>query len=89
MREFAASRGVSPATIYWWRSRLGHVRGGGKHRDTEGCELVPVAVTEPPLPAPTGDCFELQFRSDLLLRIPRGFEAGDLRRILSVVREPC
>ena len=89
MREFAASRGVSPATIYWWRSRLGHVRGGGRRSDVASCELVPVSVSELRPGATTGDCFELEVRGELLVRIPRGFVAEDLRRILGVVREPC
>lgn len=80
VREFAESRGLAPATMYWWRCRL-------RERATT---LVPVAVVDgdddlasrrSTATAP----FELTVDS-LTLRIPPGFDEGDLRRLVRALR---
>ncbi len=38
VRAFAESRGITPTTMYWWRSRL--------HQKSPMAELVPVAVVD-------------------------------------------
>lgn len=80
VREFAAARGITAATLYWWRSKL--------RRD--GAELVPVEVVDHDeahdddgTPAP---CFELQFDGSMILRVPPGFDEAELRRLLGAVR---
>jgi transposase-like protein len=76
VREFAACRGLSASTIYWWRSRL--------HREGRSvAELVPVEVTEAPAAASTA--IERIVGDDIVLRLPRGFDEADLRRVLAVV----
>lgn len=76
VREFAAARGVAAGTLYWWRSRL---------RDPSE-DLVRVAVVEGAV-ADSSWCgsFELQL-GDVTLRIPAGFDDGDLRRLLQALR---
>ena len=76
VREFAACRGLSASTIYWWRSRL-------RREGRSVAELVPVEVTEAPVAASTA--IELVVGNDIVLRLPRGFDEADLRRVLSVV----
>jgi transposase-like protein len=80
VREFAATRGVSPTTLYWWRSKL--------RRDR--VELVPVEVVGRDVASDqdstVAPCFELQVNRSTTLRIPPGFDEGELRRLLRVVR---
>jgi hypothetical protein len=76
VREFAAERGLSSSTMFWWRSRLRRVA-------RPGADLVPVEVTEKPANACT--VIELAVGDDIVLRLPRGFDEEDLRRVLSVV----
>jgi transposase-like protein len=78
VREFAESRGLSPATMYWWRSRL-------RERTPS---LVPVAVTAPEIAAriaATTAAFELEIGA-MVLRIPAGFDEVDLQRLLRALR---
>ena len=80
VREFAATRGISPTTLYWWRSKL--------RRDR--VDLVPVEVVSGDVASaqdgPVAPCFELEVDRSTTLRIPPGFAEEDLRRLLRVVR---
>lgn len=84
VREFAATRGVNAATLYWWRSRLRQRRRPRRQRES-AVGLVPVTVIEGEEPTGTGDAFELQLGA-MTLRIPRGFDESDLRRLLQTLR---
>jgi hypothetical protein len=78
VREFAEGRGLAPATMYWWRCRL-------RERTTS---LVPVAVVDHDVVArrpTTKAAFELAV-GELTLRIPPGFDEGDLRRLVRALR---
>lgn len=79
VRKFAASRGLAPATVYWWRCRL---------RDRPAA-LVPVSVVDsdgcPASGSPTREPFELSLGS-MTLRIPAGFDEHDLRRLVRALR---
>ncbi|HZO13943.1 MAG TPA: hypothetical protein VFB62_11815 [Polyangiaceae bacterium] len=78
VREFAESRGLAPATMYWWRCRL---------RD-RATTLVPVAVIDDDVESGRSTAtapFELTVDS-LTLRIPPGFDEGDLRRLVRALR---
>jgi transposase-like protein len=77
VREFADVHGVTPSTLYWWRSKL-------KRRQPD---LVPVAVVaDDPLQSGHVDGFELRIDAALTLRIPSGFDASELRRLLAALR---
>ena len=79
VQRFAAERGLSAATLYWWRSRL---------RRAEQAHLVPVEVID--TASPVGQAgFELELRDAVRLRIPPGFDSTDLRRLLHVLAQPC
>lgn len=78
VREFASARGLAPATLYWWRSRLRR----------EPALLVPADVVETDLATdhhrrPT---FELQLGDSMMLRIPSGFDASELRRPIQALQ---
>ena len=79
VREFAASHGLAPATMYWWRCRL-------RDRPTT---LVPVAVVDRCDSAvsrsTTREAFELRIGS-WSLRIPAGFDEHDLQRIVRALQ---
>ena len=82
VRAFAESRGVTPTTLYWWRSRLGRKRSSA--------DLVPVEVVEHDIVVDTergkGADFELHLDSGLTLRVPAGFDEGELRRLVRALR---
>jgi hypothetical protein len=79
VREFAESRGLAPATMYWWRCRL---------RDRPAA-LVPVAVVDRDdarySGSTTREPFELALGA-MTLRIPAGFDEHDLRRLVRALR---
>jgi transposase-like protein len=80
VREFAAARGITATTLYWWRSKL--------RRD--GAELVPVEVVDHDEArdddGTLAPWFELQVDSAMTLRVPPGFDEVELRRLLRAVR---
>lgn len=80
VRDFAESRGITPTTLYWWRSEL-------KRR---GTKLVPVEIVEHDIVVDAHDSvapgFELEVDRTMTLRIPTGFDATELRRLLSALR---
>jgi hypothetical protein len=98
VREFAEARGLSPWSLYGWRSRLGRAgrggrksgRGGGRRREKVE-ELVAVEIVggEAADRGPSGGEFELELGEGVLVRIPRGFDETELRRLVSAVRSSC
>jgi len=95
VREFAEEKGVSVWSLYGWRSRLG-VGGGPKRSgdrrrgDALETELVAVDVVgggsagvveaQPLLEVEVGD---------VRVRVPRGFDAEELGRLVCVLRASC
>lgn len=84
--EFARRRGVSVATLYWWRSQL--CRRGGRGRATR---LVAVEVVGSKAVDPSnGDRdFELELAGGRRLRVPSRFDAEALSRLIVVVERAC
>jgi hypothetical protein len=81
VREFAASRGITATTLYWWRSRL--------RRGPRSAHLVPVEIVEHDIEQSVarGESFELHIDGGLLLlRIPGGFDEAELRRLVRALR---
>jgi hypothetical protein len=79
-RDYAASRGIAPATLYWWRSRLGRSRMPA---------LVPVEVVDYGGAGVRhgGDgSFEVHFESGVALMVRTGFDEEELRRLVRVLR---
>lgn len=74
---FARERGVSPRTIYEGRRRLLK-----RKAHVEDIDLVQVHV-RPVLPA--SSLIEVDLKSGVRVRVPAGFDAGELRRLLAVL----
>ena len=87
-KAFAESRGVSLCTLYWWRSRLSRQPPATPSAPA----LVHIAVRDDRRVGgdarPRTAAFELHIRDDLMIRVPAGFDDGDLRRLLEALR-PC
>ena len=82
VRAFAECRGISAPTMYWWRCRLGRPRRAN--------ELVPVEIVEDDVVGGSRGTFapgfELQIADALILRIPTGFDEGELLRLVRALR---
>ncbi len=97
-REFAEERGLSPWSLYGWRSRLGvagdRKRGGrgtaGRHDVPAEAELVAVDVVGGGSGGEVGSLplFEVEI-GEALVRVPRDFDAEELARLVSVLRVSC
>lgn len=74
--DFAAARGLSPATVYAWRRRFGLTRLRGRRR------LVEVAVTPPP--APRGGLVVHLFGRHRL-ELPADIDDDELLRVLRLL----
>ncbi len=87
VQEFARRRGLSPATLYWWRSHL-HRRSAGRG---EGLRLAPVRIvaSEPESGVSASAAFELELASGRRLRVPADFDADALRRLVTTLERGC
>jgi transposase len=82
-RQFAASAGVNPATLSHWAWRLGREE---KLQETHAAPQAVAASFLELVGASPGDSrFELELGNGRRLRIPEGFDAGALKRLLEVV----
>ena len=67
VRAFAEGKGITPPTMYWWRSRLGRCAP---------VDLVPVEVVEHDIVVDSaravGADFEVRLGSGVALRVPTG-----------------
>ena len=95
VREFAEERGISAWSLYGWRSRLGVAGGRGRgrtarRRDGDEAELVAVDVvggSARTLAAPESELvIELD---DVRVRVPSGFDADEVARLVRVLRASC
>lgn len=84
--EFARRRGVSAATLYWWRSQLSR----REERDRKP-RLVAVEV----IGSKEGDSsnggrgFELELAGGRRLYVPSRFDAEALSRLIAAVERAC
>ena len=85
-REFAAAIGVKPATLTYWAWRVKREERDAQPRRRGAGEVgakhpfVEVIVDEPP-----HDGFVLELSDGRRLRIPAGFEAAALTRLLAAL----
>lgn len=82
--EFAQARGFSKWQIYEWRRRIRRLREE-EGKSGPGDSLF-VAVHSAGLSS--GERFELELSHGRRVRVPTGFNAGDLRRLIEVI-ESC
>ena len=93
LREFAAERGVVASTLAWWSSeiRRREARRAGKPtprrpaKKAEAIPLVPVTLAESNGPS----VFEVALPGGAAVRVPTGFDADSLRRLVAVLEETC
>lgn len=82
VHEFAAKRGISQSTLWYWRRRL---RSAGARSPLEAplAPLVEVAVLED---RPRHRGFRVEILPDRrVVEVPAGFDARDLHRLLEVL----
>jgi hypothetical protein len=84
-REFAVRAGLNAGTLSYWKWRLSRDAKPVKRRVTAGparatlLELAPVAMSD--------ERVEVELASGHRLRVPTGFDAASLGRLLSVLQE--
>lgn len=93
-KAFASARGVHPHTLSWWAWRLESrsPRRGPARRSCAGRSAVSAAAPAAPrfVEVVVSDCptvpldFVVEVR-DLRVRVPVGFDAGELRRLVGAL----
>jgi transposase len=78
---FCARHDLATASFYAWRRTL-------QRRDAPPAPFVPVQLVDDPTPAGP---LEVVLADGRVVRVPPGFDAATLRRLLAVLREerPC
>lgn len=92
IREFAATLGLSGATISHWRWRLSRKAASSTaHKDEPTFVQLAVDRPEPPSQRRCATThFELQLASGLIVRVPMVFDKDALAQLLSVLGTlPC
>ena len=77
---FATERGLDAQRLYSWRRRFGAVAKG----DTTTFRELTV---RPSSPVPVESQFEISFPSGVHVRVPVGFDAASLARLLDVLTQ--
>jgi transposase len=84
--EFGAREGIKPKQLGWWRWKLRSSAPAPEVR------FLPVHVLDPPgSPAGAGATLEVALPNGRVVRVPPGFNAAMLERVLSIASEggPC
>lgn len=86
-REFAAQAGLNAGTLMYWASRLKKeaatpTRAASSQREPLRLPLVELTATA------SAEYFELELGAGRRLRIPAGFDAAGLERLLVVLDRP-
>lgn len=84
--EYAEEIGVTPATLYNWRRRLGPVRSPKPRIEAAG--LVRVQVRRAELAAARTEALVVRIGRDRSVEIRPGFDADELARVIEVL-EAC
>lgn len=85
VRKFAAREGLKAGSLSFWKWKLSHAG-----RPAEAPRMAPVKFIElmadRPV-APSGASFEVVLLSGRVVRVPRGFDATELARLVAAVEE--
>ena len=92
-KEFAAELGVNAHSLTWWRWRLSSTRTGAtptrvrkRRTPIKVSSATPTPLTFVELSAAVAvEPLEVVLPSSLRIRVPSGFDAGALRRLLEVL----
>ena len=83
--DFAHSRGVPPASLYWWRSELRR----RSRRPSSSPTIVPVTLISRAGEHDQSESFELVLAGGRRVRVPARFDAAALARLINVVEQAC
>lgn len=84
--KFAHRRDVSPATFYWWRSRLARRVHSGRAPRIVAVDVVESDAVGAPRP---DRGFELELSHGRRLHVPAHFDAQELSRLILAVESAC
>lgn len=90
--EFASRHGIAAASLKWWKWRLGSRGGEGAAKRqrsrslarTAAAAISPLTFVEMTA-AVRSEALELVFPNGLCIRVPAGFDAPALERLLDVL----
>ena len=80
LAAYAERHGVDPARLSRWVKRL-------EGAEAPAVRFYPVRLKDERVVAESGGTIEIELRDGRRVRVPRGFEAEDLRRVLVVLQE--
>ena len=83
VRAYCAAHGLTEPNFYAWRRELRR-RDARRAAGPPPAAFVPISVLPPPIPVP----LELVLPDGRVLRIPAGFDADTLRRVLATCESP-
>lgn len=89
--EAVAKRlGVSASTVRWWSSQVRR-RAARRMARTQPQATSPTtpSFVEVRVDAPRSSCFEIELRGERKLRVPAGFDATELGRLIAVLDLSC
>ena len=84
---YCKANGISSNSFFWWKSEIkrrdeGKLDDRAADSETKGSDLVPVRVT-----APLGQSIELVLWKGRVVRVPPGFDAGTLKRLVATLED--
>lgn len=80
LRAYGEREGIAYTTLQYWRRRLRGATGD------ERSALAPVHVTpDTPEPQPPAEHVGVWLANGVALEVPRGFDEGELRRLVDVL----
>ena len=83
LRAFAQGSGTTYSKLNYWKKRLGMTRS--THAESPFIPVEVVGAPSTPISGPRGS-FEIVFDERQRIVVPFGFDATELRRLLSVIR---
>jgi transposase-like protein len=83
--DFAASHGINPRTLTYWKWRLGREAASRQAESTASEPAQFVEVTPPSSWWRASERIEVVVDDEVVVRVPNDFEAETLRRVLVVL----
>jgi hypothetical protein len=85
-KEYAAELGINAHSLTWWKWRLSSTPPKSPRMPRAARKALPEPLTFVELSAAAAfEPFEVVLPSSLRIRVPSGFDAGALRRLLDVL----
>ena len=90
IREFAKQRGLKPGSLSFWKWKLARAGRAMGPPPVAPLGFVELMAVPPPASASRrrdGPMFEIVLSSDRSVRVPAGFDASELARLVAVLEE--